>query len=111
MNQESQKMAGMQGPPRSPAGSGQSLVGGSGDFAPLKLLGFQHLKELLVHVFLPILASFFKCITALLCVKETTTLTQQNLQKNSSTCTPRCLKQVRSAPCGRIEMGHVKQVT
>ena len=34
----------------------------------------------------------------------------KKLQKNSSTCTPRCLKQVRSAPCGRIELGHVKQV-
>jgi hypothetical protein len=56
-------------------------VGGSGGFSPLKLLGFQHLKELLVHVFLPILASFFTCITALLCVKETTTLTQQKFTK------------------------------
>jgi hypothetical protein len=34
----------------------------------------------------------------------------QKLQKKSSTGTPRCLKQVRSAPCGRIELGHVKQV-
>ena len=63
-----------------------------------------------MHVFLPIFASFFTCMTAILCVKETTTLTQPKITKKSSTGTPRCLKQVRSAPCGRIELGHVKQV-
>jgi hypothetical protein len=52
-----------------------------GGKAHLKLLRFQHLKELLVHVFLPIFASFLTCMTAILCVKETTTLTQPKITK------------------------------
>ena len=50
-----------------------------GGKAPQKLLAFQHLNELLVHVFLPIFASIFTCITALLCVKETQ---QKIIKKN-----------------------------
>ena len=64
-----------------PGGHLGPLVGGPGGQTLRKLLGFQHLNDLLVHVFLPILASFFTCITALLCVKETTTLTQQKFTK------------------------------
>jgi hypothetical protein len=82
MNHESQKMAGGAGGCPCPlVGLGKPWWGDQGASTPLKLLGFQHLKELLVHVFLPILASFFTCITALLCVKETTTLTQQKFTK------------------------------
>ena len=77
--------------------------------SPQKLLAFQHLNELLVHVFLPIFTYF--CIhfymhnSIIMCQRDST----KNYKKKSSTCTPRCLKQVRSAPCGRIELGHVKQ--
>jgi hypothetical protein len=66
-------------------------VGGPGGKAPRKLLAFQHLNELLVHVFLPIFASIFTCITALLCVKETTTLTQQKITKKIKYSTERDL--------------------
>ena len=57
---------------RGPGGHVGPLVGGGGGGggkAPQKLLGFQHLNELLVYVFLPIFASNFTCITALLCVR------------------------------------------
>ena len=77
MNQESQQMA--RGPRRSHVGPGKVWWGDQGGKAPQKLLAFQHLNELLVHVFLPIFASIFTCITALLCVKETQ---QKIIKKN-----------------------------
>lgn len=65
MNPESQQMAGGPGGRSGPlVGPGKARWRDQGGNAPRKLLGFQQLNELLVHVFLPIFASIFTCITA-----------------------------------------------
>jgi len=90
MNQESQQMAGRPGAAQVPWWVQAKPGGGTRGAKPRKLLGFQHLNELLVHVFLPIFASIFTCI--FLCVKETTTLTQQKITKKFKYSTERDIR-------------------
>ena len=75
MNQEWQQMVG------GPGGHLGPLVGGPGGQTLRKLLGFQHLNDLLVHVFLPIFASIFTYITALLCVRDNHPDSTKNYKK------------------------------
>ena len=96
MNHESQQMA--RGPHRSPCGSGQIPPE-----AP-SISAFEWASGACIFTYFCI--HFYMHNSIIMCQRDST----KNYKKKSSTCTPRCLKQVRSAPCGRIELGHVKQV-